>query len=40
MNPIVGMSASRLKDFMKMMPQEFNGSKVEEDTQVIIYLLL
>ena len=30
-NPIGGMGASRVIEFLRMNPTEFNGSKVEED---------
>ncbi|WMV08472.1 hypothetical protein MTR67_001857, partial [Solanum verrucosum] len=35
-NPNMGMKASRIREFTRMNPPEFHGSKVEEDSQEFI----
>uniref|UniRef100_M1DM08 Gag-pol polyprotein n=1 Tax=Solanum tuberosum TaxID=4113 RepID=M1DM08_SOLTU len=36
MNPNVGTLTTKVRDFTRMIPSEFHGSKVEEDTQEFI----
>ena len=36
LNPNVGTTTSRVRDFTKINPSDYNGSKVEEDPQELI----
>ena len=36
MNPNMGTTTSRVRDFTKINPSDYNGSKVEEDPQELI----